>query len=326
MSRTRTKTRSTDLEAVPENGAETIVEAPTDAQQASETLPFKPVEPVEPVEPAVPLAAEVRVGQQLTAARETLKLSVSDIAQRLRLGERQVIALETGDLAALPGKTFVRGFVRNYARAVALDATLLLETLNGVDGLTAPGLNLPESTHVAMPNRQGQGNRDSLMVTAGVILLLAAVLLYFFWPDQSWLQIRSDQWTEAQQATPAWTQPADDPAPAPVAPEADGTVAILNISPTGTAPAEPAITAPVTPVTKGDARFSFAQDSWVEVRDKNGVILSSRQHAAGESLAVSGAPPLTVIIGKASGVTLLYRGKPVILRPRADDVARVILP
>ncbi|MDR1350419.1 MAG: DUF4115 domain-containing protein [Zoogloeaceae bacterium] len=302
-----------------ETGAETVAEAPVGLQHAREALHSSLTEQTEQVPPA----AEVQVGRRLKAAREALKLEASDVAQRLRLGERQILALETGDLAALPGRTFVRGFVRGYARVVALDEALLLKILDGVDKLAAPRLELPESTHVAMPGNQGQSNRDSLMVASGLILLLAAVLLYFFLPEQSWMPVRSGQWTEDQQAAPEWTQIVEDPASTPAEPDGASATPATD----GTVADSPAPVTDAAPVVRGDAQFSFAQESWLEVRDKNDVILSSRRHAAGTSHAVSGAPPLTVAVGRASGVTLTYRGKPVPLHPNAEtDTARVILP
>ena len=47
---------------------------------------------------------------------------MADVAQTLKLGVRQVEALENGDWGGLPGATFIRGFVRNYARLVQVDA------------------------------------------------------------------------------------------------------------------------------------------------------------------------------------------------------------
>ena len=58
-------------------------------------------------------------GARLRAAREAAGLSIDAVAQQLKLAPRQVRALEDDDFAQLPGRTFVRGFMRNYARLVA---------------------------------------------------------------------------------------------------------------------------------------------------------------------------------------------------------------
>jgi len=80
------------------------------------------------------------VGAELRAARETQGLSVSEVAHQLKLAPRQVEALEAGRFEALPGGTFVRGMLRNYARLLKLEPEPLLERLAG--RLEAPDANL----------------------------------------------------------------------------------------------------------------------------------------------------------------------------------------
>jgi len=66
------------------------------------------------------------VGAALRAAREAAGLSADAVAQQLKLHPRQVRAIEEDDYGRLPGRTFVRGFVRNYARLVNLDADAIV--------------------------------------------------------------------------------------------------------------------------------------------------------------------------------------------------------
>ncbi|MBE3025209.1 helix-turn-helix domain-containing protein [Janthinobacterium sp. GW458P] len=65
-------------------------------------------------------------GAQLKAQRETLGWPVEQVADQLKLASRQVIALEEGDMAALPNLAVVRGFVRAYAKVVRIDAAPLV--------------------------------------------------------------------------------------------------------------------------------------------------------------------------------------------------------
>ncbi len=82
-------------------------------------------------EPAITAAAPspLAAGAMLAAAREAAGLSVESVAAQLKLAPRQVRALESGDFSALPGRTFVRGFVRNYARHVGLEPASVLAAL-----------------------------------------------------------------------------------------------------------------------------------------------------------------------------------------------------
>jgi cytoskeleton protein RodZ len=89
----------------------------------------------------LPVAASAGAGARLRAAREAAGLSLDQVAQQLKLAPRQVKALEDESFGELPGRTFSRGFVRNYARLLHLDAQDLLAHLPDVS--QAPALESP---------------------------------------------------------------------------------------------------------------------------------------------------------------------------------------
>lgn len=73
-------------------------------------------------------------------------------------------------------------------------------------------------------------------------------------------------------------------------------------------------------------RLVFDEDSWVDVKDANGKILLSRMNHAGSLVRLSGVPPLSVVIGHASGVQLYFEGKRIDLAPHTSvEVARLVL-
>lgn len=76
-----------------------------------------------------PATDEVKpsAGHMLTEAREARGMSVVEVAAQLRLSVRQVEALEADDFGRLPGTTFLRGFIRNYAKLLQLDPGPLLD-------------------------------------------------------------------------------------------------------------------------------------------------------------------------------------------------------
>jgi cytoskeleton protein RodZ len=73
--------------------------------------------------------AGLGVGTALKAARERAGMSLGEVADRLKLSIRQLEAIEHDDFQQLPGATFVRGFVRNYARFLRLDPEPLMARL-----------------------------------------------------------------------------------------------------------------------------------------------------------------------------------------------------
>lgn len=66
-------------------------------------------------------------GHILREARETKGLSVKDVTEKTRISAKYIEALEQGDYDALPSPVHVRGFLRNYARFLGLDAQPLLD-------------------------------------------------------------------------------------------------------------------------------------------------------------------------------------------------------
>ena len=61
------------------------------------------------------------VGAQLRGAREAKGLSLEQLAAETRIPQRHLIAMEAGDFAKLPGRTYAVGFARTYAKTVGLD-------------------------------------------------------------------------------------------------------------------------------------------------------------------------------------------------------------
>src|SRR5512146_1205520 len=76
-----------------------------------------------------PQQPALNVGLTLREARERMAISVHDVADRIKFAPRQVEALESNDFAHLPQATFLRGFVRSYARVLQLDEPALIAAL-----------------------------------------------------------------------------------------------------------------------------------------------------------------------------------------------------
>ena len=126
-------------------------------------------------------APTVTAGAMLREARAAAGLGIDAAAQQLKLAPRQVRALEEGDFASLPGRTFVRGFVRNYARLLHLDADTVLAALPAAaagPALEAPTLH-PTAPSIGElpttePHRPGW-TRWAIPLTLAAIVAAAAV-------------------------------------------------------------------------------------------------------------------------------------------------------
>lgn len=86
----------------------------------------------DPEDPAGP-------GSQLREARHRANLSLEGVATQLRLDRRTVRALEESDFEHLPAPTFVRGYIRSYARLLGLPPGPILEAFDN-QGITTPAI------------------------------------------------------------------------------------------------------------------------------------------------------------------------------------------
>ena len=73
-------------------------------------------------------------GDQLRNARQGYRWSVEDVAANLNLTVDMVRALESGDTEVLPGPTFVRGYLRAYARLMEVDESTVLAGADDAQG------------------------------------------------------------------------------------------------------------------------------------------------------------------------------------------------
>lgn len=87
-----------------------------------------------------------RTGEILKKAREQKGLSINEIALSLKISSKVLKAIEDGDEAQLPAKTFLRGFVQSYANYLRLDVNDVLKIFHDEMGTTkpAPLIHMPE--------------------------------------------------------------------------------------------------------------------------------------------------------------------------------------
>jgi len=155
-------------------------------------------------------------GVRLRRARETAGQSRADIARTTKISERMLAALEEGDYAALPGRTYATGFARTYARAVGLDAEALVAQVRGeLDGVslrpeasTAPAFEPGDPARV--PSRR--------VVWIALGLLVLAVLAIGLWRMEGSAALPSILPAETAPPPAAAPRPTATPIPAPTGP------------------------------------------------------------------------------------------------------------
>lgn len=268
-------------------------------------------------------------GELLRQAREDGGLHIAALAVALKVSVKKLEALEADRLDLLPDAVFVRAMASSVCRALKIDPAPVLDQLPKtavprleVDGC---GLNTPFQT-------SGDASRVSILdqlsrpvVLAALALLVGALVLIFFPSMDNDVpaattsevvvpsSVAEPETPPMQAVVPA---PTAEPAPARQQPLSTATpakpapvVAAAVLPPAG---ASSAMNAPVKPKvsTTGIIVFTTRGESWVEVTDAKGAIQISRMIGVGDVVGVSGALPLSVVVGRADVTDVQVRGKP----------------
>ena len=269
-------------------------------------------------------------GAVLAAAREEMNLSISDVARHLKLTPSQVEALEEGAYERLPGRVFVRGFLRNYAKLLGVDPQPLLRRIEHEMPQPRVVAEPPPAHEAVMPS----GERSRLPLYTGIAATVIAALAAYEFGFNNPPEDASKSGAPAQAKAPDPSPPAAG-ATAPAAPSVKPySVASAPSGSAGTGvPLNPALSASggieaATAPRPGERElhFRFEVESWVEIRDRNDKVIFSKLNRAGAEERVAGTPPLKLVVGNARGVKLNYDDKPVDLSPHIGvTVARLTL-
>ncbi|UTH72562.1 RodZ domain-containing protein [Chromobacterium sp. IIBBL 290-4] len=289
------------------------------------------------------------IGATLKAAREAAGLGLGEVADRLKLSLRQLEAIERDDFDALPGATFVRGFVRNYARFLEVDPEPLMEALeqhfpsavNEVANLvkgTAAREAQPQPQAAAPVEAEPSSGAAGKWVVLG--LLAAGLVGGSVWyanrdasgakPAQEAESGLAPMLTQHEASMASASAPVAASAPAvktvaaktasaPVAAakpaSAPTALAKAAAKPVASAPAKLAVNKPQAsaPAAQGSDKVSVnvKDAAWVSVQDANGRKLIYKVMQPGDQTEVTGSAPFKVVVGNASQVELSYNGKPV---------------
>lgn len=288
---------------------------------------------------AVPLvgggdSTNMTAGDMLREAREAHGLHIDMVAAALKVSPQKLAALEADDIASLPDAVFARALAASVCRALRIDPAPVLAKLPGAQrpGLADADRTISKSLKSAAP-RSGSGSSGlpSRAVLVVVVLLLLGAAVLFWLPQTAFDQVGaafSRLGSPSDTAAPATTASIDAPATAGMAVEPSATPNALPPvlrPPAETAPVEAQAVAEA-PAAVGNDLIVFVarEESWITVTEAGGKQLIRRTVKAGETVGLTGALPLSVVIGRASAVDVRVRGKAFDLTPlaRSGGVAR----
>ncbi|BED99413.1 cytoskeleton protein RodZ [Aeromonas dhakensis] len=293
-------------------------------------------------------------GQLLRNAREQLGWTREQVASRIHLRLTLIAAIESDTYDKHTSHTFIRGYLRTYAKLVGIPEETILAAYDKL-GLTPPD-NIDMQSFSRRSRQQANDSRLKV-VTWLVILVLIALSVVWWWQSTA----RRSAGDEALAATemgaarnpntPSVTPAVDvaepvlapaasaaaDAAVTPVVSDAAATtlpadassaVATTTAETSAAAATQPADdTAASEPAKVPQLKMSFTADCWLDVKDANGKTLFSGLKKANDELVLEGPEPLKFIIGAPMAINIEYKGKSIDMsRYNNGRTARLSLP
>jgi cytoskeleton protein RodZ len=304
----------------------------------------------------------VSFGEVLQAARVAKQLTQQDISNNLRYSVKQVNALEKGEFDLLPDAMITRGFIRNYAKLLEIDAEPLLASYRqSVSSDADKMIAVRSSMRPVQLTKESQPWLKYILASILVLFFLLAWLFYVDYMPKS--PSVSDEKTPevVEELAPATTEPLPEAAlPAAQRLAEDDVMAPdllaapnVGLNPATQAPANVADVKQTNPLSQIDFKplapsvtqqiqvpanansanpadkavsLAFTAQTWVSITDKFGKVVYEKMSHNGDMETINATLPLNMVIGNASGTKLNFGGKDIDLAPNTkNNVARITL-
>ncbi len=317
----------------------------------NQTVEMEPAE-----ELAEPPSGSIRrsPGAMLAAQRETLELSIQQVADQLNLTMHFVRALEADCYDKLPGEVFVRGYIRAYSNLLRLDPVQLLLIF---DEFTSQKIARKEEAIKRRDRRRKDKNRPWILFS-GFAFVAVAVALWYLNPAVPAVNIAADPvlMTEpetsvlaavpldtplslsTQSAVLADESIAEDAVLLPDLAELEMADAVLSdvasesedfgqASIIGLETEDTVSTRTVSYSWTGadELTLHFSADCWVEIEHRGGDESYKNASSAGDAVVIKGTAPFSVLLGNARDVKVTFNGRSMDISSniRADNTARL---
>lgn len=124
------------------------------------------------------------LGDRLKQAREEKNISLDDLQAMTKIQKRYLLGIEEGNYSMIPGKFYVRAFIKQYAEAVNLDPDMIFEEFKNEVPSTY-NEDLPEQlsrvkTHKELP-KSASKFLDLLPKLLIVIVIVIIAIVFWLW-------------------------------------------------------------------------------------------------------------------------------------------------
>ncbi|HEM7507624.1 TPA: cytoskeleton protein RodZ [Providencia rettgeri] len=305
----------------------------------------------------------VTVGQLLVQARERMGLTQDIVAERLCLKVSTVNEIEQDIPPAGVEPTFLRGYIRLYARMVGVAESEIKDLMKTEEPVPLAKVSPMQSYSLGKRRKKREG--WLMKLTWLIVIVLIAMVGIWWWQDHNAqkdelvsMASQNDLILSQQDNN---TTPVDLPSPTGEAPIGaailENTPETLAQQPSTVAPSSvnpveenaPVKTIPlpnaaqttnaldrthsaenteIAPVSSSALVLNFTGQCWLEIRDANNKILFSGTKNNGDKLELDGAQPYRLNIGAPANVTVQFQGNAVDLSRfiKAKRPAKLKLP
>lgn len=257
------------------------------------------------------------LGERFRAAREARGLSLSDVAEQIRIRSVYLGAIEEENWGMIGAPVYTRGFLRTYARYLGLDPEEVVAEFNGASAVEAATTIATSMGGASADYTYSESQRRSRVLSpltwlAGVV---AVLLISFVVYNQLTMRARQNAVAalpSSSSSSAPTTTASDSPAPSLSA----STSPAESVSPgasasPGASTSPGASPSPAASITPGPSTIQvvLSAPSWIRVA-VDGSVSMEGTFPAGTSRVFRGKRA-TLRIGNAGGVDVIVDGKSV---------------
>ncbi|MGF1825612.1 DUF4115 domain-containing protein [Vibrio splendidus] len=296
------------------------------------------------------VAPAIEAGTLLKNKRESLGLTQKQISDRLKLRVTLIQQIEENQFESDQVATFMRGYIRSYAKYVNLDEKVVLNALHHSGDAQHQE---QEMLSFSRKTKTEKHNSRIMLLTWSIFAVIVGISSLWWWQNQQQDTLSqslantesSEELVVEESLDPELTsleviEAEQNAETSPVTENSDELTEVssaedsVTLDPVEEAPeatdvasvtAEPETVAPEAVVN--ELVMQFSADCWIQVKDASGKTLSTGIKKAGQTLNLSGTAPYKVILGAPEGVSMTFASEPVDLSGyTSGKVARITLP
>ena len=273
-------------------------------------------------------------GELLKEARQKTRRRYKRLSSELGIPEKYLEALEENNFSIMAGPTYVKGYLRAYAKKLDLDPETVITAF---DRYLKDQKRLKKKT-IKKEQKKETKKKFSFIYAFIFILIALIIILIVFSPEES---NNSEKKEDKSSYSETEIQNSNDiPFILNTKPtlsieleqDTSQSISVLNIQ-------EEVITSEITDYVKDEINKSsiettntiemnFSGDCWIELMDKNGII-EYRLAKAGSSIFFEGLGPFKLLLGNSKRVELFYNDAKISLASTTNiktNVSCLVLP